>query len=68
MPHTLEPLTSLAFETLPLKISNDHHTFVDRSVYCQSDNNNNYILDIAPFNIKMIKSVLHEFNNINVYK
>ena len=30
--------------------------------------NNNYILDVAPFNIKMIKSTLHEFNNIHVYK
>ena len=30
--------------------------------YTQPNNNNNdYILDIAPFNIKMIKSALHEF-------
>ena len=33
-----------------------------------SNNNNNYILDIVPFNIKMIKRALHEFKNINVYK
>jgi len=28
---------------------------------------NNYILDIVPFNIKMIKSALHEFKNIYVH-
>ena len=30
--------------------------------------NNYYLLDIAPFNIKMIKSALLEFKNIYVYK
>ena len=32
-----------------------------------NNNNSNYILDIAPFNIKMIKSALHEFKNIYVH-